>query len=245
MGILALLILYTTGASDAESMYKSMTRIWDPLVEAAIVLLILVDWIIIIHPLLGHSLGLSFLGSIVFVFAIPYLLIVRYFGYSHQSIGIRMSRSDVDRSVMAICSILIISRLVMLLFSPKGFSVLFSNGGSILVGILYLGFVVGFVEEFVFRGIIQNRIAFHFRSRVLGIILTSSMFAALHVVSVMTGLVPTPMNVGSSLVYAFMTRLPLGLILGMVWNKSESLKGVTLIHASNNIAFVLQSLAGL
>ncbi|MHA1929377.1 MAG: lysostaphin resistance A-like protein [Candidatus Thorarchaeota archaeon] len=234
--------LYYISMDDSESMYKPIKRSWNPLIEAAIVLMIVLTWIIIINPLLNYDLGFNILGSLIFEFVFPYLLLVTYFGYKRQSIGLDFRKSTTDKLVIVVCTVLIISRVLGLMLSPNGISNLMENIIYLIYGIIFLGFIVGFVEEFIFRGIIQNRIAFHFRSRVLGIVLTSSLFAAIHVISVMTGLAPTPLNVGSALVYAFMTRLPLGIILGLVWNDSENLIGVSLIHASNNIAFLIQSL---
>ncbi len=242
LSIIGALILYNSSTNDVESMYKPIARSWNPLIEAAIVLMFLLTWIIIIFPWTSSNMGLSILGSFIFQFVLPYLMLVTYFRYSRQSVGLDLKRSKNDHFVYAICSIMLVSRLLMLLLSENGITLLLSNMSYLLTGIIYVGFLVGFVEEFIFRGIMQNRIALHFRSRVLGIILTSSLFAVIHVMAVMTGVDFTPMNVGSSLIYAFMTRLPLGIIMGIVWNNSENLIGVSLIHASNNIAFLIQSL---
>lgn len=245
LSLLSAIALYSMGMSDSKTMYKSMKRVNDPVLESAIILILFNIWIFIVFPFVSNSIELTSLGSIIFGFVFPYLIVVVYFNYERSSVGLRISRSESDRFTAVICSVMIIPRLALILLNPQAISLLLSNLESLVVGMIYLGFIVGFTEEFIFRGLIQNRMAIASKSRVIGIIMTASLFAAMHVFTVMAGQTATIGNVGNSLLYALLTRLPLGIILGYVWNDSENLLGVTLIHASNNITYLLQTIIGL
>ncbi len=247
LGLTSMVILYTGGLSDQAELYKPLRKLRNPLLEGSIVFLIFFDWILFIAPLIIDGILQMIIGSIVFGFIIPYIFLITYLGYPRKSLGLNEPKKGMNSSVIVVCSVLLLPILVRLFLSSDAHSTFFTPTVilTFLIGVIYLGFTVGFVEEFVFRGILQNRISLHLRSRVLGLIITSSIFATMHVFAVMSGLEITPVNVGSSLLFAFMTRLPLGIILGIVWNESENILGVTLIHAINNIAFLVALLSGL
>lgn len=77
------------------------------------------------------------------------------------------------------------------------------------------------VEEFVFRGLIVKQ-AFHFSK--LGVLVSSLLFGALHM----------PTDLGSWILYGGM-----GLVLAMIYRKTQKLEFSIAVHALNNFLGVL------
>jgi membrane protease YdiL (CAAX protease family) len=244
--ILAVGLLYLFGTREPSDFYKPVRKSRNPLFESSVVLILFLDWVVIVFPLIGDGVLWQFVFTLIFGFILPFSFLVIFLGYPRESIGLSRPRWEEVAISGALCVIIMLPAILRLLSAPDSWST-FSLPNvltDLIFGIIYLGLTVGFVEEFLFRGILQNRIVSHFRSRVMGIVVTSSIFAVMHVFGVLSGLEITPSNIGSSVLFAFMTRLPLGLILGIIWNEYENLLAVTSVHAVNNIAYLVQILAG-
>lgn len=247
-GLLSIAILHSYAQDESSEFYKSLSRVYEPLVESAIVLLLFFDWIMFILPMVqGLGLGVVLVGYSAFGFLVPLVFLVVYRRNSRASIGLRLPDGKSGwRLAVGFCCVIVCSVLVRLAITPGAFQYLLSAEalGALIVGALYLGLFVGFTEEFVFRGVIQNRVSLRLRSRVAGLIVTSSLFAALHLFSVYTGAGGIYGSLSYSLLYAFLTRLPMGIIFGVIWNRSESVFPPFIAHATNNIAFVVLLIAG-
>ena len=241
VGFLASILLFVYAKDNADDFYKPIPKINQPLLETMIVLVLFFDSFLLIQPLLGINDSVSSLSmTLIMGFFFPLLFLTVYRGYDKFDLGIRKPNNQSQIASLYLL-FLIVYPLIQIMISPGRILILVQTSIvlSLVYGIAVLGIVTGTVEEFLFRGIAQNRITTASGSRVLGLIVTSSLFALLHLFSVQVTSTVLLLDVGYSFLYAFLTRLPLGVILGIVWNETESLFPVIAIHATNNIGYLV------
>ncbi|MBD3157487.1 MAG: CPBP family intramembrane metalloprotease [Candidatus Lokiarchaeota archaeon] len=236
-----LLAIFIIG-EDPPSPIRKDSVIEDPLVESAIVLLVFLDWTLLVAPSFNLANIAIVTGSLIFAFAIPLLFMVVFRENKISSLGFNLS--DIEKSSPLTVSILvslIIGFIIRLLLGQNSLEFFGSQDihRELLSGIITMAVIPALIEEFIFRGIMQDRLSYRMRSRVGGIVTTTMVFAALHLFTVASGFELYQGGLAYPLLHALLTRLPLGLILGMIWDKSRSLIPVFLIHFTNNAVYLI------
>jgi membrane protease YdiL (CAAX protease family) len=179
---------------------------------------------------------------------LPVLFIVKGCGYNFQSLGFKRerSRTAIYLFIISVTSISL-GATIRIVANPNRLLLLLEADVSsfIIASMAFQWFVVALPEELVFRGIIQSRLGFHFRSRVIGICIASSVFAGFHVLTVLYGSSSFPGDIGFALLNALLTRLFLAIIFGILWEHSESILPSWILHSVNNSWFVVIVFIGL
>jgi membrane protease YdiL (CAAX protease family) len=239
---ITIVFLWIALVDEPKDFIKPLRAFSEPSKETVVAFLPFVYWSIFLFRDFQH-LGYTAIlcCTMAFGFVVPLTILVAR-GNSIQSLGLRFPEiSDLAFPLM-LCFTLILGGFIRIVFSgPVTFDP--SLPQMILPDILLLGCVIPFVEEFVFRCVMQNRISLVLESRVGGLLLTSSLFAALHIATAAIELGFTGGGLLLPMAYALITRLPLGLLIGVIWNKSESIAGPWIVHSVNNlIVIIMESL---
>lgn len=231
----AVIVTWAFVVDEPQQYSRPITMAHEPLEEALIVLLMFTYWILFIS---GRVWPLGWvpvvLCSVLFGFVLP-IVFLRSRGNRLDSVGMRLAGKEHGGLTISICALLIIGGVVRVIAGESApiDSELWS---TVLSEILLLAVVTGFIEEFVFRGVLQNRLSLVLRSRVGGLLSTSIVFAALHMF-----VATTEVSHGGAivaLVYALVTRLPIGVILGVIWNQSDSIQNPWIVHTINNTVLI-------
>jgi hypothetical protein len=148
-------------------------------------------------------------------------LIVRAQGLGLKSVGIRMGNPATQLAVG--CSGILLGVMDYSLLRPSPLIASLDPAALILPALILLIFT-GFSEELVFRGIIQKN-AEKMMGGFNGLVLTSALFAAMHI-----GWKSFP-----DLIFVF----GVGMFFGYVYQKTGSLMGITLAHGITNITMFL------
>ena len=214
----------------------------NPVEEALIVAALYFEWVLLFRFLLPFPEPYSdFFGGGLFGAVIPLYFLSRKCGYDLSLLG--LSRKGARRSwrlTGTVCMSLTIAallRLILAASTPRAMT------SELLVAVLIMvpevAILPGITEEIVFRGVLQPRLTYQLRSRVAGIVLTASIFAALHVFAVFWQAAAFPGDLLFSLLYALTTRLAIGGILSIVWDETGNLTQPIVIHVTNNTLYVL------
>jgi membrane protease YdiL (CAAX protease family) len=219
-------------------------RFYDGLVESGIVLVVFFNSVLLLPGLL---ISLGFLVSLLFpllvstTFCLGFILYIRE--YPREVLGLTMKGTNNARDwlLMFLVSAIVLGFLRLLLFHGD---VVLAQPLSLLQALAYSFLVfalpVGFAEELVFRGVIQPRLVDKSHSRVIGMSMTALLFSAGHVFSVLASADSLQLNFTSALFVAIMNRLPLSVLLCIVWDMTHSLLASVSVHVTNNtIAYLL------
>jgi uncharacterized protein len=101
---------------------------------------------------------------------------------------------------------------------------------------LWLSVEAGITEEFLFRVLVQSRLAVWLRSSIVGVIGMAVLFGLAHApgyvlrgAHAMEGMTRSP-DALSAAAYALVVVSPLGLAFGVLWARTRSLTLVVLLH---------------
>ncbi len=213
----------------------------NPIEEAVLALVIYLDvgwWFFSFFPsldILSASIAILLTGLAIAV------IFWRGFGYSLESLGIRGGEPWRTSSLpIFLLVVIMISFGIRLLPVIDQFPTLASPERLVgLMGlVVYGGVIIGFVEELVNRAIVQQRLSERFRSKPIGLLLASSLFAVCHLFTnaQYVGNIFDPVG---SVLAAFITRFGLGILLGMVWLLSENLTQPWALHATINATYAV------
>jgi len=93
-------------------------------------------------------------------------------------------------------------------------------------------FMSGFSEEFLFRAFIQTRFSTVLKSKVGGILITALLFGLIHISSIMRWYPGTTLF--QAFCRAFFVQTFLGLILGVLWERTRNLIPCAFLHSGIN-----------
>jgi len=107
--------------------------------------------------------------------------------------------------------------------------------GVIVGSFAWLAIEAGLCEEFLFRAVLQTRLAAVFRSETAAVAVAALVFALVHVPGLWMRDGASVAGHSASLIqviaYAVAVLSPAGLFLGFVWARTRSLLLVVLLHA--------------
>jgi membrane protease YdiL (CAAX protease family) len=192
----------------------------------------------------GHQLGVL-AGKLIVLVAIPYFAFRLFFGtrwdgfgLSRETWGRLFGRDGLTVLVLgaAFCAIQY--------FLGNGAAPIRSGefaGPALWIGLtlsfFYLIVEVGLVEEFLFRGILQARLAAAFNSQIAGLLLMALLFGLVHAPGIalrgagaLEGFdgIPTLLEASA---YTIAVQSIAALCLGVLWLRTKSLPAVMLVHA--------------
>lgn len=176
---------------------------------------------------LGTYVGIAAVG---FVFLLRHELPLSY-------VRIRMpKRRDVGWTVVTLLALVGFSLLIPMVVSRLGLpftdhSVADSIAANPTIALVFLPLsilVVGPAEEFLYRGIIQTRLREAFDAT-LAVAIAAVIFAVVHFPAYLD-----PSNVPGTVVTVFVILLPLGAILGAVYERTDNLVVPALAHGFYN-----------
>ncbi len=237
IGGFSLLMTYVALNYSTDEFITPMKQFANPIEEIMLALVLYLTYAWIINPLIAGSGILLEIGLLVLIGIAPIaVILIRGCRYSLESIGFR---GEVTENAKQFHRIVVFGVAMGFIISilPKldNISALLTSSGlsQILYYVLFTGIFIGLAEELVFRGIVQPRVSQYYRSKIAGLLITSSVFAALHFLSV------SLLNSGqfdpvNALFYAFLTRLTLGIALGFLWIFSDNIVLPWSVHAINN-----------
>lgn len=100
---------------------------------------------------------------------------------------------------------------------------------------------VGVVEEFLFRVLLQNRLAALLRSEWAGLAISAVLFGLVHApglylrtAATMEGLAPHP-TVASAICYSIVITSLAGLFLGILWMRTKNFAILVIVHAAGDL----------
>lgn len=101
------------------------------------------------------------------------------------------------------------------------------------VTLLLLVFTAAFTEEFFFRGILQARLQFFFKSKIAAILVASIFFSFYHLpYAYLSPHWPSYGNLSSAFALSFSQGMPVGIIIGLVYSYNKNnLAACILLHA--------------
>jgi membrane protease YdiL (CAAX protease family) len=104
------------------------------------------------------------------------------------------------------------------------------------VSLLLMLFLAGFTEEFFFRGVLQTRLQYLFKSNIVAVIVTSLLFGLYHLpYAYLNPRWPSHGNWADAFGAAFGQGVPMGLILGTLYVRTKgNLLACILVHALIN-----------
>lgn len=112
------------------------------------------------------------------------------------------------------------------------------------ISFTYFLFMSGFSEEFLFRAFIQTRFSIVLKSKVGGILITALLFGLLHIEDIMRWYPGT--TVAEAFCRAFFVQTSLGLIFGVLWERTRSLIPCVFLHSGidglNNLGSIISKL---
>ena len=239
IGLGLMLILLT---ENQDSLNRPIRRYRNPLEEALIVVVLYFEWVLLFRFLLPiPEPYLDLLGGSVFGAVIPLYFLCRVCGYDLSFVGLsRHGIKDGWELTGIVCISLSMAAFLRIYFTPISTRAMTGEFAVAVIGmIVQVAILPGIAEEIVFRGVLQPRLAYQFRSRVIGIVVTASVFASLHVFAVFWEANTFPGDILFALLYALITRLAVGGILSIVWNQTGNLVQPIVIHVTNNTLYVL------
>ncbi len=235
LGLTSLVLAYLLISAYSHELSNTIKLYINPLEEATLIILLYLTAAWVVLPLL-EGFGVLFSGILLLIGSIPIVLILtRGWGQSLKPLFFGQGDGDEDNLTKVVLMALVIvflfrliplSRALPLLITPEIFTRMISL-------IISLGIITGFVEELVFRAIAQPRLSQYFGSRVMGLLVSSTIFAFLHFVSdaQYSRVLFDPV---SSMLSALLTRLGFGLTFGAVWVSSNKITHPWAIHTIHN-----------
>lgn len=242
-GIIALVVTYSFVQSTPRPFLSEMHRFANPVEEAAIAISIYFSYAWVIHPLTDqYGLIVQSLLLLCFGIAPTIIILVKGCGYSPHTLGLIREVPKESRSLfkVIILGLLISFGLRMVPYLSRLPNLLSGKTFYEFLNLaVFVGILIGFAEELVYRCIVQPRISQQYRSRIVGLLVTSSLFALFHVVAVTVGLESPTGGLVAAFFYALLTRLALAILMGIMWISSENLFLVWPIHSLNNIFYAM------
>lgn len=126
--------------------------------------------------------------------------------------------------------------------------------GKLSLSLVLLGFPVLFIhniamsglpEEFFYRVFIQTRLSYIFQSKLAGILITSLYFGFIHVPGILRWF--PGMKLSEAFCRAFFIQGFMGLLLGILWERTRNLISVITVHsginALNNLGSIISLVA--
>jgi len=112
------------------------------------------------------------------------------------------------------------------------------------ISFVYFLLMSGFSEEFLFRAFIQTRFSTMLKSKLGGVLITALLFGLLHIDDIM-GWYPGT-TITEAFCRAFFVQTFLGLIFGVLWERTRSLIPCVFLHSGidglNNLGSVISKL---
>lgn len=106
---------------------------------------------------------------------------------------------------------------------------------------IYFLCMAGFSEEFFFRAFIQTRFSIILKSKIGGILITALLFGLIHIPNIMQWYPGT--TVAEAFCRAFFVQTFLGLIFGVLWERTRSLIPCVFVHTGvdglNNLGSII------
>lgn len=214
-----------------------------PLVETCIVLLVFLNVIVFITPILVPlGVVVYFIAPMIIIGGLCIGFLLLYRGYPRSSIGITTEGLKYGRTFLTAFTLAGIGTVILriIIQYPQAItSSYYELFQTLIWAIFVLSIPVAVVEELVFRGIMQPRITCKCNSRLLGITITSIVFAIFHAFSISSSLGASSQDITYVVLTALLTRLPLGIIMGVIWDMTRSLFAPSVIHFTNNTFYYL------
>jgi membrane protease YdiL (CAAX protease family) len=144
------------------------------------------------------------------------IVVIRILGYNRRDIGLKWGKLPVQLSIGVVGFGL--GFIEYLILKPEPLTTELTFQAAFLPALILI-VTTGFVEELIFRGVLQRAAVKSFNK--LGIVYVSSVFAVLHIgfLSIV------------DVAFVFVVALSFGWLV----NKTGSLLGVTLAHGTTNI----------
>jgi membrane protease YdiL (CAAX protease family) len=119
------------------------------------------------------------------------------------------------------------------------------SGEALWIGLplafLWLMLLVGLVEEFFFRGVMQTRLAALFRSEVAGLVVMAILFGLMHTPGMVLrgageveGLSMNP-DWATAAAYTIVVQSVAAFYLGIFWMRTRNLPAVMIVHAATDL----------
>ncbi|MFQ6093181.1 MAG: lysostaphin resistance A-like protein [bacterium] len=109
----------------------------------------------------------------------------------------------------------------------------------------YYLFMSGFSEEFFFRAFIQTRFSTVLQSKIGGVLITALLFGLLHIPNIMRWYPGA--TVAEAFCRAFFVQTFLGLIFGVLWERTRNLISCVFVHTGvdglNNLGWMISKLS--
>jgi membrane protease YdiL (CAAX protease family) len=172
----------------------------------------------------------------VLYFILP-LIILKLRGYSFSSMGISLMNWRHNLKVASV----VIACMAIPCFFLIGDAAKLILGGEISFLQALPAFLVYFVhniarsglpEEFFYRVFMQTRISLILRSRLGGILITSLIFGLIHIPDIMRW--NSGMTLPSAFCSAFFMQAFIGIIFGVLWDRTRNLIPGVLVHSGTN-----------
>ena len=182
----------------------------------------------------------------VFTFVVLPFLVYRFayrFKWEDFGLSLRFKEVFTKKNVLIL---LVMGTVVLLLnyFAGNGAKPIREgpySASQLIIGLpllfVWLFIEVGLVEEFFFRGLLQNRLTQHFNSGIAAICVTSLIFGIVHApgmylrnAGVLDGIGEAP-SLFTSLSYCIAVQSLPGFFFGIIWHKTKNLWLLMAIHA--------------
>jgi membrane protease YdiL (CAAX protease family) len=194
-----------------------------------------VGTVLVVSVALGQYLGFIGLGTLYLrVRGLDWQEIRSYLGFgvpSVREVGVIVSGYLVIVVATVVGLLLVAFRLVPEPAENEGAAVFASNPELIPTGIVVMFLVVGLCEEFLFRGIVQNRLRERL-SAVPAVVVAGLLFASVHLVSVVSA--GPGLGDPAAIATAIVLLVPPGLVLGAVYEYTGNLVVPWLLHSVHN-----------
>jgi membrane protease YdiL (CAAX protease family) len=105
-------------------------------------------------------------------------------------------------------------------------------GIGLFYSFVYYFLMSGFSEEFIFRAFIQTRLSYLLKSSVSGVLITSLIFGLGHIPNIMKG--DPEVTIGEAFCRAFFMQTFIGIILGVLWERTRNLIPGVFVHSGIN-----------
>ncbi len=117
-------------------------------------------------------------------------------------------------------------------------------GIGLFSSFIYFFLMSGFSEEFFFRAFIQTRISYLLKSSISGVLITSLIFGLGHIQAIMQWY--PGITIGEAFCRAFFMQTLIGILLGVIWERTRNLIPGVFIHSGvdglNNLFSIIAKL---
>jgi membrane protease YdiL (CAAX protease family) len=196
----------------------------------------------------GHLAGVL-IGKLAVFVVVPFLVFRALFGHRLRDFGLG---GDAWRRLLGregLAAIAIGAAMCALqYFGGRGAAPIRDgtiSGEALWIGLplafLWLTLLVGLVEEFFFRGVMQTRLAALFKSEVAGLVVMAILFGLMHApgmvlreAGVVEGLGASP-DWATAAAYTITVQSVAAFYLGIFWMRTRNLPAVIIIHAATDL----------